>query len=942
MRVAFKFNRPRNMPNAIVWVAASCLALLPIGCGGGGTNSVGPQQVSVPNVVGDTQATAKSTITGDGLIVGPVTMQASSTVLSGNVISETPAAGTMVPPGSAVSLAVSTGPATYPVTVSVAGLVSGQSVTVLDNGTDSLTFQSNSSQQFATLLPLNAAYSVSVSIQPVIESCSVSGGAGQVTGPVSVSVSCALAPQSVTYPAFTAPYPLVRSGVSPAVVIASPRIVPVFFSNSPDRAATISYLQALAASPEWTVLTEYRVGPATIGAPVYLTSAAPATTTLNDIDSYIAATASSWATLDGSEMFVLYYPSSTNITDLHVGGWHSTTLTGPIVPYVLIPSHNQATDFYVQFHEIAEEATDPLPGRGYWGLNSDFSSYYSYLGNMELADLCELYFPFYSTSFGQMAGIWSNAAVNAGQFPCTTAGSSNLGATFTAYPVLPSTYYATPIPGDTNASVGIAPGQSVTIPINVSSYGPLEVPISLSVTQLNTNAAKTNVLTFALDQTQALNGSVVHLTITAPSTPLSTTTGYASFLVRATVPPANNNIPQAVYPGMVTEPGASCGTAAFSLSGSGESVVHSFGASGDGGAPFAGLIQGTDGNLYGTSAGTTALGLFSADAQYGTVFRMTPAGAVTTLHTFADSDGKNPVAALVQASDGNFYGTTGGGGQYGWGTVFQITPSGAFTSLHAFVGESDGGFPGAGLVQGSDGSLYGTTSSGAPGLGTVFKITTAGVLTTLHSFAGSDGSAPVAALTLADGNFYGTTSAGGAHGMGSIFKITPGGALTTLYSFHGSDGATPTARLTQAPGGNFYGSTYAGGTANLGTVFQITPAGALTTLHSFTGTDGSNPRAGVVLDANGNLYGTASGGGGGGLSGVTGNVGIGTVFELSPTGTILASYSFQMGTYQSPVFQLGIDAENPSGDLLHATDGHFYGTAASAGGCNVGGVFRFL
>src|SRR5450759_4522754 len=150
----------------------------------------------------------------------------------------------------------------------------------------------------------------------------------------------------------------------------------------------------------------------------------------------------------------------------------------------------------------------------------------------------------------------------------------------------------------------------------------------------------------------------------------------------------------------------------------------------------------------------------------------------TVLHAFAGSDGQLPFAGLMQAGDGNFYGTTYQGGTGDAGTVFKITPAGALTTLHSFVG-SDGSAPYAGLVQGTDGNFYGTThSGGTSALGTVFKITPGGTLTTLHSFAVSEGQFPYAEgegpyaglVQGSDGNFYGTAVSGGTSGNGTVFK----------------------------------------------------------------------------------------------------------------------------------------------------------------------------
>ncbi len=297
-------------------------------------------------------------------------------------------------------------------------------------------------------------------------------------------------------------------------------------------------------------------------------------------------------------------------------------------------------------------------------------------------------------------------------------------------------------------------------------------------------------------------------------------------------------------------------------------ILHSFTNNGsDGCEPEAALIQGTDGNFYGTTS-------FCGSGNGGTVFKITAAGAFTALHDFApgQGDGGAPYAGLIQASDGNFYGTTTQGGtQHGNGTVFKITPGGTVTILHSFDC-SDGCAPFGGLVQGSDGNLYGTTREGGTNgfnYGTVFKISTGGSFTLLHTFEGSDGGEPYASLIQAtDGNFYGTASSAGGHGAGTIFKITSGGTLTTIYSFcEGgypcADGQEPYAGLTQASDGNFYGTTYVGGANNVGTVFQVTPAGTLTTLHSFDGGDGAGPEAGVEQASDGNFYGTTSTGGSG-------------------------------------------------------------------------------
>jgi uncharacterized repeat protein (TIGR03803 family) len=199
-------------------------------------------------------------------------------------------------------------------------------------------------------------------------------------------------------------------------------------------------------------------------------------------------------------------------------------------------------------------------------------------------------------------------------------------------------------------------------------------------------------------------------------------------------------------------------------------TLHSFNGTNDGGGPKAGLVQGSDGNFYGTTYGGGTNG-------YGTVFKISTNGALTTLYSFNDTnDGGFLYAGLVQGRDGNFYGTTSEGGTNGYGTVFKISTNGALTSLYSFTGP-DGYLPTAGLVQGSDGNFYGTTSTGGTngGYGTVFKISTNGVLTSLYSFSGmsSDGAVPEAGLVQGrDGSFYGTTWSGGTNFQGTVFRLT--------------------------------------------------------------------------------------------------------------------------------------------------------------------------
>jgi uncharacterized repeat protein (TIGR03803 family) len=366
--------------------------------------------------------------------------------------------------------------------------------------------------------------------------------------------------------------------------------------------------------------------------------------------------------------------------------------------------------------------------------------------------------------------------------------------------------------------------------------------------------------------------------------------------------------------GTTTRGGQNCTGTFFKLTPAGvETVLHSFGPSGsnDGATPNPGLIQDSEGNFYGTT-------IEGGTENQGTVFKVTPAGVELWIYSFlgppVGADGASPLAGLVEGGNGNFYGTTSSGGSAapypGAGTVFKITPAGIETVIHSFSGgylagdtSTDGAGPMGALIRGNDGNFYGTTYAGGlgystgdsilGGFGTVFKITPAGEETVLYAFDsfGSDGLGPQAGLVLGnDGNFYGTTSAGGGYGYGgkgTVFRVTPAGVETLLHSFTGAggipgswDGAVPVAALIQGSDGNFYGTTLYGGVDGIttdqgyGTVFKITPSGVESVLHSFgpqNSSDGLGPDTNLIQGNDGNLYGTTPGGG---------TTGGGTFFEL--------------------------------------------------------------
>ena len=368
----------------------------------------------------------------------------------------------------------------------------------------------------------------------------------------------------------------------------------------------------------------------------------------------------------------------------------------------------------------------------------------------------------------------------------------------------------------------------------------------------------------------------------------------------------------------------------------------SFGAGTDGASPWTSLIQGPDGALYGTTTqgGDTNHGGTTA---YGTVFRVTLQGAESVLWNFqSGADGANPYGALVVGRDGNFYGTTLQGGAHGVGVVFKLTPAGVESVLWNFgSGVADGKSPYAGLTLGTDGNFYGTTSGGgSAGYGTVFRITPDGVETVLWSFGvvPGDGSYPTGPLLQAsDGIFYGTTAYGGKSGGGTVFAIPAAGTETVLWRFNPAsgvkDGRNPQAGLVEGADGYLYATTLYGGNplqpSGMGTIIrlskQVDPATGVSDESVFWAFgnsgywDGRAPNA-LILGRDGNFYGATS------LGGLNDQ---GTAFKITPDG--VESVVFSSGS-----LQIG----DPIG-LLQASDGNFYGTSLDGGTAGYGGLYRF-
>jgi uncharacterized repeat protein (TIGR03803 family) len=320
------------------------------------------------------------------------------------------------------------------------------------------------------------------------------------------------------------------------------------------------------------------------------------------------------------------------------------------------------------------------------------------------------------------------------------------------------------------------------------------------------------------------------------------------------------------------------------------------------------LAQGRDGNLYGTTSG-------GGTTPYGTVFKMTPSGSITTLHTFNSTDGATPVSGLTLGTDGNFYGTTETGGTSNFGTIFKITPSGTLTTLYNFTGSTDGSYPVTPPVQGKSGAFYGTTYFGG-----TYSITSTGSFKALPGLVGGRSYGPL--LLASDGNFYGTTA-----DVNTVFRLTPTGAVTPIYAFDGTHGLNPYGGLVQGSDGLLYGTTTGGGTGGGGVVFKLSLAGAITVLHNFDSsstTDGWEPTAGLVAASDGYFYGATA-------QGPANTNNYGGLFKISKSGAYSLLYLFD-----------GTNGANPYATQLQHTNGIIYGLANSSSDTCGCGVFYSL
>lgn len=382
-------------------------------------------------------------------------------------------------------------------------------------------------------------------------------------------------------------------------------------------------------------------------------------------------------------------------------------------------------------------------------------------------------------------------------------------------------------------------------------------------------------------------------------------------------------VAQETLAGVTSNGGAEGGGTAFSLNTNGPAfeVVKTFANWGKN--PGGELIYGADGFLYGM---TNTGGIYND----GTLFKISPAGAITILHNFYSlTDGANPWGGLTLAANGDIYGMTNAGGTNTYGTIFRYSAAGQFSVLRHFAYHTDGANPFGTLVIGKDGNFYGLTrKGGSTGNGTIFRISSAGNFAVIKTFSADpkiDGGSGYGSLCAAsDSNFYGITYNGGTFNSGTIFRITLKGEYTVLKHLKtAEDGYAYTNSLVEGPDGYLYGMNHYGGSLGQGTIFKISKAGDYKLLRPMNyRTDGSGPVGSLIVASATEMYGVSKGGGANGL---------GTVFSISTTGVFKLLKSFTEA-----------DGRYPKAGLIKHPDGGFYGMTSEGGAGFYGTVYRIL
>lgn len=335
--------------------------------------------------------------------------------------------------------------------------------------------------------------------------------------------------------------------------------------------------------------------------------------------------------------------------------------------------------------------------------------------------------------------------------------------------------------------------------------------------------------------------------------------------------------------------------------------------------PAGGLVRHADGNLYGTTE-------FGGANDFGTAFRLTPAGAFTSLRAFADPSGSQPAGSLAAGADGALYGTTAAGGNTGLGTVFRLTATGTHTVLAHLTGTAGvvpGAAPRGGPVTGADGDFHFATSAGGPGNnGVIARISPAGTFTLTAALSPAAGWAPSGAPVAEGDGFLFPMHFGGALGGGTLARLNSSGAVTPAAALGGTAGTNPEGALL-AQNGLFYGVAARGAQSNRGAVFSF-DGDAVTLLSPGTSSGGSLPEGALITGNDGAFYGTAREGGASGL---------GSLYKVTAAGVRnrVLSFTGTSGTAKG---------SRPRGALVRAANTSYYGLTETGGAANAGTLFR--
>ncbi len=687
----------------------------------------------------------------------------------------------------------------YTIGGSVTGLATGGQLSLLDNGADALTIAANGKFVFATPVAANSSYAVIVAAQPAGQTCTVSNGsgAGVVANISNVAVTCSTNTFSISGSvnglASGQQVTLLDNNADPLILSANGS-----FSFATPVAYNSSYAVTVGTQPDFATCSVSNGSGSGVVANVSNVAVTCALNSYTVAGSVMGLTSGQQVTLNnnGSDPVTVAADGSFAFaTPVPYGGSYAVTIgTQPIGETCSVTNGNGA-NMAANVGNVAVSCVVNTFKLSVAITGLDSSQQLTLLNNGADALIING-----STTNSFSVSFASNIAYNG------------------AYAV----------------SINSQPGSEICTLSNGTGSGVIADVTSVRVTchtviiyNLKGGLEGTNFMSGlvqgqdsdnAFYTTSNYGGTLGYGTI-VKITPDGTSTVLHDFDLPDGIHPYATLIfgPDGNLYGTTNTSGAVYSGAVYKISPAGNfTVLHFFNGGTDGGTSMGGLLLATDGNFYGTTS-------TNGSGNQGTIYQITPAGNFSVLHTLTGAEGSSPYGSLIQANDGNLYGTTKDGGTFGSGSVFKITLSGNFTSLYSFAGGTDGASPRAGVIQAKDGNLYGTTmNGGATNKGTVYKLTLSGTETVLHAFDGSIGSNPESPLSqAASGIIYGTTDNGGANNGGTLFAINPQGITTLIHSFDYSTGDIETTGVINGKDGSLYGICMGGGVNGNGAIFKF-------------------------------------------------------------------------------------------------------------------------